>query len=84
MKVLDFKISQSIEAILKAEITHGNKIIESSKGWPEKESTLILLEQPFRKKYSIDKLQFKVLNDPHYWKEEYYDSNNKQTLACRF
>lgn len=84
MKKLDFEISQLIETILKAEIAQGNRIVESSKGWPEKESTLIILERPFHKKYSIDNLEYREINDPHYWKEEYSDNNNKQTIACRF
>lgn len=84
MKTLDFEISQSIEKILKAEITNGNRIVESSKGWPEKESTLIILERPFHKKYNIENLEYREINDPHYWKEEYYDNNNKQTIACKF
>ncbi|MGY6648094.1 hypothetical protein [Wenyingzhuangia sp. IMCC45574] len=84
MKTLDFEISQSIETILKAEITKGNRIVESSKGWPEKESTLVILERPFHKKYNLENLEYLEINDPHYWKEQYYDNNNKQTIACRF
>lgn len=84
MKTLDFELSQSIETILKAEIAKGNRIVESSKGWPEKKSSLIILEGPFHKKYSIDNLEYREINDPHYWKEEYYDSNSKQTIASRF
>ncbi|CAL2104429.1 conserved protein of unknown function [Tenacibaculum sp. 190130A14a] len=84
MKTLDFKICTSIEIILNAEITKGNKIVESSKGWPEKKSTLIILEKPFHEKYEIDNLEYRCLNDPHYWKEEYLDKSNSQTIACRF
>ena len=84
MKALDFEISQSIKAILNSEIAQGNRVVESSKGWPEKESTLIILEKPFHEKYGIDNLEYRDINDPHYWKEEYNDKNNMQTIACRF
>lgn len=84
MTELKFEISQPIEEILNAEIAYGNKIVESSQGWPDKESTLILLEKPFHKTYSTDKLEYRDINDPHYWKEEYIDKSNAQTIACKF
>lgn len=84
MKTLNFPISQSIETILKAEIAQGNRIVESSKGWPEKESTLLILERPFHRKYRINNLEYREINDRHYWKEEYYDNTNKQTIGCGF
>ena len=84
MKALDFEISHSIKVILNSEIAQGNRVVESSKGWPEKESTLIILEKPFHEKYRIDNLEYRDINDPHYWKEAYNDKNNMQTIACRF
>jgi hypothetical protein len=84
MNSLSFRLSPLIEEILKEEISLGNNIVESSNGWPERESTFILLEKPFRKRYEISNLEYLNLNDPHYWKEEYTDLKYKQTLACRF
>jgi len=84
METLDFDISPLIEKILKSELNRGNSIVESSKGWPERKSTLIILKLPFHKKYTFENIEYKDINDPHYWKEEYYDKDFLQTIACRF
>ena len=84
MSTPNFKVSSQIEIIINQETRLGNRIIESSKGWQNEESTLIILEKPFNKRYNISNLKYRYLNDPHYWKEEYEDKENMQTLACRF
>lgn len=84
MNHLNFEVSPSIKLILEQELALGNTIIETNEGWPKEKSTFILLKNPFHKKYSLLNLKFRELNDPHYWKEEYQDEDNLQTIACRF
>ncbi|WMI66591.1 hypothetical protein RBH94_05370 [Aestuariibaculum sp. YM273] len=84
MKELNFEITPSIAEILNAELNLGNSIVEINKGWPEKDSVLIILEKPFHKNYKIPDLIFLSINDPHYWKEEYTHKIAKQSIACRF
>ncbi len=47
---------------------------------------IIWLEKPFLTAIRKDSEQIKYneLNDPHYWKADYMDSKNDQTLACKF
>ena len=84
METLDFEISPLIEKTLKSELNKGNSIAESSKGWPERKSTLIILKLPFLKKYNLENIEYKEINNPHYRKEEYYDKGFSQTIVCRF
>jgi len=77
-------LSQSLKEILTAEIIYGNKVIETSECWPKANSIIIFLEKPFHKIYSLYNIEFKEINDPHYWKSEYYDNLSEQILACRF
>ncbi|WP_299162063.1 hypothetical protein [uncultured Tenacibaculum sp.] len=84
MKDLNIEINPTIEIILKHEIKYGNSISEISKGWQKKNSILIILEKPFSKKYTIEGLEYRHINDPHYWKEEYSDKMSMQTIACKF
>ena len=82
--ILKYEISPSIETLLKAEIKTGNEVAEISKGWPKQNSVLIIMKKPFIKKYTIEGLEYRDVNDPHYWKEDYFDKTSLQTIACRF
>ncbi|WP_353779362.1 hypothetical protein [Winogradskyella sp. 3972H.M.0a.05] len=84
MRNLNFDISPEIEKILNSEIDNGNSIFESNMEYPDKGFVLIIMNKPFYKKYSVKKLEYRSLNDPHYWKEEYHDKALKQTIACKF
>ena len=70
--------------ILNNEISLGNTIAETSKGWPKKESVIIILKLPFFQGYKVEALAYKEINDVHYWKAEYFDSNTNHILACKF
>jgi hypothetical protein len=33
---------------------------------------------------ALDGIEFHNINDPHYWKADYYDSQNNLLLICGF
>jgi hypothetical protein len=47
---------------------------------------MIFLEKPFKKpiRKDLDKIEYRDVNDPHYWKAEYFDEENLQFLCCKF
>ncbi|MBK1877086.1 hypothetical protein [Pelagicoccus mobilis] len=78
------EFAPELKAILQAEIKEGNKISEVSKGWPETNSIFVQTSRPFKKRYDEPKIEYKNLNDPHYWKEEYTTKNKRNLLVCPF
>ena len=84
MTIENIGLSPSIEKILNKELKNGNSIAQASKGWSSENSLLIILQRPFKKRYRFTSLRYTHVNDPHYWKEEYTDTENNQTLACKF
>lgn len=80
----DFSIV--LTKILTQEIKLGNKIFETSKGWPDEDSIIIFLDKPFKKAYDFttENIEFRNVDDPHYWKAEYFDISANHTLACKF
>ena len=79
------KLNNELEKILYSELKEGNKIREISVGgFGDEEHLFIFLDKPFTSKIEISNVKYKEINDPHYWKEEYTDLKNKQTVACYF
>lgn len=79
------KLNNELEKILYSELKEGNKKREISVGgFGDEEHLFIFLDKPFTSKIEISNVKYKEINDPHYWKEEYTDLKNKQTVACYF
>ena len=76
--------SVSLKRILDKEIALGNNIVETSEGWPHANSIMVFLEKPFFENYQIEKIEYRHINDPYYWKAEYFDGELNHTLACKF
>ena len=76
--------SLTLKEILNREIDLGNEIIETSKGWPDGNAIIIFLKNPFVNEYEIINVEYRNIDDPHYWKAEYFDSSTKHILACKF
>lgn len=70
--------------ILNQEVELGNEIAETSKGWPDEKTIFIFLKRPFKDKYTFENVEYRNVDDPHYWKAEYVDHMTKHVLACRF
>jgi hypothetical protein len=77
-------LSDSLKEILDSELKAGNKIVETSKGWPEKETVIVFLGHPFFNEYKRPNVEFREINDPHWWKSEYFDKSSKHVLACKY
>lgn len=65
------RIYDRLKEILFNELEQGNKISGMDKGFPSENSIIVQLSEPFSKKYEIEGVEFKELNDPHYWMLEY-------------
>jgi hypothetical protein len=78
------KFSALLTEVMKSEVALGNKVVETSAGWPEPRTIMIFLQKPFLKKYDTGYLEFREVNDPHYWHSEYYDKSTGHILACKF
>lgn len=60
-----------LKEILFHELDQGNKISGVDMGFPSEDSIIVQLTETFGKKYIIEGVEFKELNDPHYWMLEY-------------
>ena len=77
--------SEKLSGILNAEIKHGNEIHATSMGCLFEGAIMIQMKRQFRRLYHcLPGIEFRVLNDPHYWKEEYFDTATKHLLICPF
>lgn len=76
--------SKVLNEILESELKAGNEIVETSEGWPEKKTIMVFLGRPFLKEYHKLNVEFREINDPHWWKSEYFDKSSKHILACKF
>jgi hypothetical protein len=64
-----------------AELTAGNWISETWERW----GFVVLLAAPFLVNHDRgDELQYRAVDDPHYWKAEYTCPVHDQAVACRF
>ncbi len=92
-KELDYslinELSNTMKEILDNELKCGNKIKEIYKGRftniPD-DSIFIFLEYPFKAeiKNDLESVVYRNINDRHYWKAEYNDTVNNQTIVCPF
>jgi hypothetical protein len=79
-----------LKGILDLELQAGNKIVETYESkdstFPMPNATMIFLEKPFRTpiQREFKNIEFRNINDPHYWKAEYFDKDNTQFLCCGF
>ncbi len=78
------EFSDTLKIILSSEIKYGNEIVETSKGWPDNDSIIIFLKKPFLKTYQAKNVEYRDVNDRHYWKAEYMDKSVNHILACKF
>ncbi|MES2395993.1 MAG: hypothetical protein V4549_08325 [Bacteroidota bacterium] len=76
--------SELLKIILNAEVKLGNEIVETSKGWPKEETIIIFLKFPFLDNYKVDNIDYRNVDDRHYWKAEYFDKSTNHILACKF
>jgi hypothetical protein len=79
-----------LKTILELELKAGNKIVETYESkdskFPMPNATMIFLGQSFITpiQENLPNIEFRNINDPHYWKAEYFDKENIQFLCCGF
>ena len=75
-----------LRALLEAELAAGNAIAGAGRGLHGKGSVLVLLREPFRvRPASLPAgVERHEINDPRWWKSEYFHAPTKQCLACCF
>ena len=79
--------SGELAQILTEELNAGNRIYETYSGdWPTQGCIMVFLQRPFLTpiKRTLKDIVFTNINDPHYWKAEYYDKTTNQYLCCGF
>ena len=82
-------LSANLSAVLQAEIAAGNEVCETSTGDFSNCSDshlFVWLKYPFKTPIRNDLvgIVYRNIDDKHYWKAEYDDMENHQTLACKF
>ena len=79
------RLSEGMKQILHSELKAGNEIKETALGGfsnaPD-DHIFVFLRFPFRAQYDLSGIIYREINDPHYWKAEYDDDINHQTIAC--
>jgi len=81
------KLSGELREILELELEAGNTIRETWEGrWPYEGVVVVSLSRPFLSpiRRSSPNLEFRDVDDPHYWKAEYYSAAANQMLLCGF
>lgn len=80
------QLCDELQPLLKAEMEAGNRVVETSQGWPQETSIGVFLEKHFL--VAVSELppgvEFVDVNDPHWWKWEYTCKRHVHFLACKF
>lgn len=81
------KFSGKLKEILIEELQSGNEVVEVYEGdWPCPNAIMIFLRKPFVTpiQRNLLDIEFRNINDAHWWKAEYADKKNKMWLFCKF
>ena len=80
------QLCPELRVLLDAELAAGNAIVESGRGLYGKGTVLILLAKQFLARPATlpPGVAFREVNDPHWWKAEYFHSPSRHCVACRF
>lgn len=80
------RLSPDMRRVLEAELAAGNAVEEYRSGLYGPDAVLVLLAKAFRTPPPAlpPGAEYREVNDPHWWKAEYYWSATKHCIACRF
>ena len=79
------KFHGPLRNILKQELEAGNQIAKIYEGdYPREGSVMVFLVWPFKTPIpqTLNGIEYRDINDPHYWKAEYADESNNLYLCC--
>lgn len=74
------QLPPSLEQLLQGELDAGNTVREVSIGWPKDSSVFMKFNRPVTATIP-DWLEFREVNDPHWWKAEIYDPRTGHLFA---
>jgi RimJ/RimL family protein N-acetyltransferase len=79
-------LSPDLKPFLDAELAAGNEIGDCTRGWPEKDSVIVALRKPFRLPTGAlpPNVEYREVNDTHWWKAEYATRKPIHLLTCGF
>jgi len=81
------KVTGTLKEILERELSAGNEICETYEGdWPQEGSVMVFLSKPFKTpiQHDLPHIEYALVNDPHYWKAQYFDTTTNVYLCCKF
>lgn len=74
--------SDELNMIFQAELEKGNEVVEET-SWPPKCKKLVILKNRFQISYEIDNVDYRKIQDPHYWDSEYSTYDKTEYLVCK-
>ena len=80
------RLCPELRELLAAELAANNLVVECRAGLYAPDAVLILLSGPFRTTPSSlpAGVEYREVNDPHWWKAEYFHGPTKHCVACRY
>jgi len=77
------QLCAELRGLLEAELAAGNGIAGAGRGLHGRDAVMVLLNGPFRAKPLAlpAGVEWRAVNDPHWWKEEYFHVPTAQCLA---
>ncbi|MCC6235895.1 MAG: GNAT family N-acetyltransferase [Verrucomicrobiales bacterium] len=74
----------ALRAVLQAELSAGNEVLESHQGWPETGSVFVRVKHPFRVHADAqpEGVAYLELERRQPWRAEYHTVGPRHTLAC--
>jgi hypothetical protein len=76
------KLDPRLMKLLEAELYSGNQICSATSGWPSKNGVIIQLVHKINLKYELENgVNYKHVNDPHYWIHEFSTFNGDNSVS---
>lgn len=80
------RLCPELAELLRAELAAGNRVVDTSEGWPQAASVFVGLALPFRHRPTSlpPGVVYRDVNDAHWWKAEYEHEPSGHLLTCKF
>ena len=80
------RLCPELRELLNAELAAGNSVVEYRTGLYAADAVLVRLAKAFRAppKNMPAGVEYREVNDPHWWKAEYFRPATKHCIACGF
>lgn len=80
------RLCPELRVLLEAELAAGNCVADTGPGLQGADSVIVVLGSAFRAQPKVlpPGVEYREINDPHWWKAEYFHPATRHVLACRF